>query len=174
MFKIFKYGKLEKVLMLKYKNASENEAVLDAEDFKNGFLAPQGYENLKQQCLYMQFNKEIAIKMPAKYEKNFKNTLEAMTANELSHIKKDRTQTKAIAIALLIAGLICFLLIHLIETLRGDIIKEIIIIASWVFIWASVEKWFFDRRRLNLQKLSLLQILTAKIIATDENPPQDM
>jgi len=163
MSKLKQYRDIEKALEQKYKDISENEATLDADDFKDGKLTVCGYDRLKKQCDYIPFSEEIEIKIPKRYEKGFKNTLEQMAANELFRIKKDRHEARIAAIALLFGGIATFLLGSLLEFRGNQIFEYIAIIVSWVFIWAAVEKWFFDRKDLREKRKSLLQILTAKV-----------
>jgi len=157
------YAELEKTLEQKYKANRENEAVLSKEDFKDGKLTVFGYDRLKQQCDYIPYSEDIEIKIPKEYETGFKATLESMGANELSRIKKDRRETKITALALLFAGILFVVLGDILEFFRSGAFQNIIVIASWVFVWAAVEKLFFDRRVLKEKRQSLLQILSAKI-----------
>jgi hypothetical protein len=157
------YDELEKALEQKYKTNRENEAVLSKADFKDGKLTVFGYNHLRQQCGYIPFSEDIEIKIPKDCEADFKCTLESMGANELSRIKKDLRETKITALMLLFAGILFVILGNILELFRGNSFQSIIVIASWVFVWASVEKWFFDRKDLKEKKMSLLQILLAKI-----------
>ena len=160
-----RYRDLEKSLSKKYKARRENEAVLTADDFQNGKLTVSGYERLKQQCDYISYREDIEIKIPKSCESGFKETLEGMGAAELSRIRKDRRDAKILSAVLLLAGIGFLLLGNFIEFFSGGIFQSIVVIVSWVFVWAAVEKWFFDRRRLTDKRLSLLQILLAKITA---------
>ncbi|MCL2477520.1 hypothetical protein [Candidatus Bathycorpusculum sp.] len=163
MSKRKQYDKLEKTLEQKYKSHRENEVVLSNEDFKNGKLTVFGYNHLKQQCDYIPYSEDIEIKIPKECESGFKDTLESMGANELSRIKKDRRDTKIAALVLLFTGILFVVLGNILEFFRGNFFQNIVVIVSWVFVWAAVEKWFFDRRALKEKRKSLLQILSAKI-----------
>ena len=160
-----KYRAIEKALTQKQKAKRENEAVLNNEDFKNGKLTAQGYEHLKQQCDYIPYREDIEIKIPKECETGFKDSLEPMAAVELSRIKKDRRDAQIASAILLLVGIGFVLLGNFIEFHKVRIFETVVIIASWVFVWAAVEKWFFDRRRLTDKKFSLLQILSAKVTA---------
>jgi len=163
MSKQKQYDKLEKALEQKYKINRENEAVLSKEDFKDGKLSVFGYNHLKQQCDYIPYSADIEIKIPKECEAGFKYTLESMGANELSRIKKDRRDTQITSLSLLFTGILFVALGNILEVFRGNFFQNIIVIISWVFVWAAVEKWFFDRRDLKEKRKSLLQILSAKI-----------
>jgi len=158
------YKELEKSLILKYNLHKENEIVLNDEDFKDGKLSIFGFYHLKQECEYIPYNQEIEIKIPGKYEKDFKNTLNQLGTNELIKIKKDIKYAKTTALILLLFGVIFIILGNVFDFFKGDILKSIVIIASWVFVWGAVERWFFDQRELMDKRISLLQILSAKII----------
>ena len=157
------YDDLEKALEQKYKTNRENEVVLSKEDFKDGKLTVFGYNHLKQQCDYIPYSEDIEIKIPREYGAGFKYVLEYMGANELSRIKKDRRETKLTALGLLFTGILLVMLGNILEVFRGNFFQSIIVIVSWVFVWAAVEKWFFDRKDLKEKRKSLLQILSAKI-----------
>jgi len=164
MSKRKQYNKLEKALEQKYKAKRENEAVLSKEDFKDGKLTVFGYNHLKQQCDYIPFSEDIEIKIPKEYEAGFRSTLESMGAAELFRIRKDRRETKMVALVLLFTGILFIIFGNILEVFQGPF-QSIVVIVSWVFVWASVEKGFFDRRDLAEKRISLLQILSAKITA---------
>jgi hypothetical protein len=124
-----------------------------------------GYNHLKQQCDYIPFSEDIEIKIPKEFEATFKVTLEIMGANELSRIRKDRREAKIMALGLLFVGILFVMLGNVLEFFRGNSFQSVVVIVSWVFVWAAVEKWFFDRGHLTEKRLSLLQILSAKITA---------
>jgi len=157
------YNELEKVLEQKYKTCRENEAVLSKDDFKDGKLTVFGYYHLKQQCDYISYREDIEIKIPKEFEAGFKDTLQSMGATELSRIRKDRRDTKITALMLLFTGILFVILGNVLEFFQGNAFQNVVVIISWVFVWAAVEKWFFDRRALKEKRQSLLQILSAKI-----------
>lgn len=163
------YNELEKNLIQKLNsNQKNNEAVLRSDDFNDGQLSVSGYDHLKQLCDYIPYSEKIEIKIPKEYEAGFKDTLDYMGAIELSNIKKDRRATRLTALLLLLGGIWCFIIGSILEhreLLMGIIFGNITIIISWVFVWAAVEKWFFDTKELRQKRKSLLQILSAKITA---------
>jgi len=167
MNKFKRYRELEKSLEQKYKGGNGNEASLNADDFKDGKLTVYGYDRLKQQCDYIPFSEEIEIKVPTGYGDGFKVALEQLAANELQRIRKDKREARITAAGLLLAGMLCFLLGHLLDLFSGDLFQNIVVIASWVFVWGAVEKWFFEGKDLHVRRMSLLQILTAKVGAAE-------
>jgi len=169
MNRLREYKKLEKSLDKKFfKDAEDNEVSLSKEDFKYGKLTMLGYHRLKQQCEYISFREEIEIKVPEEYGVGFKKNLQYLGASELRHLKKDRIESLVSAIVLSAIG-IFFILLRLILGAQewfkdsADIIGELVVIASWVFLWAATEKWFFERRKLRIKQMGLLQLLSAKI-----------
>jgi len=158
-----KYREIEKALEQRYKDVSENEASLNADDFKDGKLTVCGYERLKSQCDYIPYSEEIVINIPSELEHSFKDSLEFLAANELSRIKKDRREARITSLVLLLGGILFFAFGIIFEYFQRELFWNIVIIVSWVFIWAAAEKWFFDRKDLREKRKSLLQILTAKI-----------
>jgi len=158
-----RYRELEKALKEKYKNIRENEVTLDGDDFKKGKLTIEGYERLKNQCDYIPYSEEIEIIVPCEHEKGFRESLEFMAVHELSRIRQDRRDARVAAMVLMLGGIVTFLFGVLLEHAGRGLFEYIFVIASWVFVWAAVEKWFFDRKELHEKRRSLLQILSAKI-----------
>ena len=157
---------MEKSLAQKHACKRGNEVVLTPADFKDGQLSATGYSRLKQECEYIGYDEDIEIIVPGKYEAAFKDTFEVMAANELSHIRKDKLETRIKAVVFLFIGTLWFTLGQLFA--RTSMIKEITLVATWVFVWTAVEKFFFDRGRLQERRFSLLQILSANV-KSDEN-----
>ena len=159
--KIKQYGKIEKTLKEKYRDKMVNEVSLKKTDFDDGKFSVSGYIRLKQQCEYMRHKGDIEIKVPREYTEDFKDTLESLVANELLYIKKNRRSTKITALALLIIGVLWYLVRYFF--IHTIVVQEITLVATWVFVWASVEKLFFDQNKLTNRKRRLLQLLFAKI-----------
>ncbi|MCL2555519.1 MAG: hypothetical protein FWE03_00675 [Firmicutes bacterium] len=154
---------LEKKLLNKNKENKENEVVLEEADFKDEKLSWAGYNRLKNECEYIDYSDQIEIKIPQRYDADFKNCLENMAANELSKIKKDKIEARIKASILFFIGII-ILTIGLVWINEANVVRqEFTLIISWVFIWAAAEKLFFDRRDLQNNRYNLLHILTAKI-----------
>jgi hypothetical protein len=160
--KIKQYRKIERALQQKYKDKQENEVSLEMADFKDGKLSVSGYTRLKQQCEYTGYGIDIEINIPKEHAVNFKETLESFAASELSCIRKDIRNNKRAAIGLLAIG-VAWYLIRYYFAHDAIIVHEITLVATWVFVWAAVEKWFFDQHKLSNQRHRLLQILLAKI-----------
>lgn len=152
---------VEKILEQKFKNQRENEVVLGKEDFRDGKLSSGGYYRLKQQCEYTNFHESLEIIVPKEYSQDFKDTLERMAASELLRIKKDKGKLQITALVCLLIGALWFALGNAFSS--TNMVKEVTIVATWVFVWTAVEKLFFDQGSLGSKKLRLLQILTAKI-----------
>jgi len=163
--KIMQFKVLERRLDRILKEKHENEIVLSNADFKDGKLSFAGYNRLKQECEYIDYSENIEIIIPEKYANNFKETLENMMANETLHIKKDIQVMRFKSIIFLLIGVLWFTLGNVFTLL--SYVKEITIVATWVFVWSAIEMWFFDSQKMKKRKYNLLHILSAKM--TTEN-----
>jgi hypothetical protein len=163
MSKMKRFKEIERSLGQRADSKIDTVITLENEDFKDGKLTLSGYDRLKHECEFIGYKEDIEIIVPKENGTNFKGTLESMVSVELSRIKVKGRSTHMQACVWMLAGIICFL----IGTLFRDttMIKDITIIAAWVFIWTAVGKWFFDLTDLRDKKYSLIHILTAKIIA---------
>ena len=159
--KIRQYEKIEKALQQKYKNKKENEVSLEKADFKDGKLSVSGYTRLKQHCDHIGYEGDIEIKVPIEYAEGFIDTLECLVANELSCIKKEIRNNRRTALGLLAIGVLWYLLRY--NFVNTVVFNEITLVATWVFVWSAVEKWFFDQYQLTNRRHRLLQLLLAKI-----------
>ena len=142
----------------------DNEVSLCEEDFKDGKLSIFGYDHLKQLCEYVPHNEEILIKIPGEYEPNFESKLRFMGATDLRHIRQDRHKARMTAVPLLLIGIVFFVIGIFFEIFQRGLFQGIFTIISWVFVWAAVEKWFFDTKALSNQRKKLLQVLSSKIV----------
>jgi len=166
------YRTLEKSLERKYKSRRENEIALTAEDFQDGKLTAMGYLRLKQQCDYIDESFDVEIKLPCdckEYAENLKETLGFLGMRELAQVKRERRKNSMAALILLFGGILCFGLSYGVSLLDIIIVKDIIIIASWVFVWGAVEKQFFGSKDLRDKRLKILQTLSAKITIPRED-----
>lgn len=152
---------VEEALEKRQKAGSETQVLLEKTDFRDSMFSASGYKRLKQECEYIDYGEQIEIIIPKEYAEGFKEKLESMAATELKHIKKDRQRNRMLALILLSIGSVWFVLGQFFSPAR--FVREITIVATWVFIWAAVEKWFFDQSKLRDRRFSLLQILAAKI-----------
>lgn len=66
------------------------------------------------------------------------------------------------SILMIIFGLISMVINIMLDTYANVyMLEEVFMIASWVFIWQSVEGLFFDRRKIHISKLKLLHVYSA-------------
>ena len=166
-----KFKVLERRLAKIIKEKHENEIVLSNSDFKDGKLSFAGYYRLKQECEYIDHSENIEIIIPKKYVDDFKKNLESMMANEALHIKKDIREIHFKSILFLLIGVLWFAFGNIFTVLTY--VKEITIVATWVFVWSAVEMLFFDSNRLKKRKYNLLHVLSAKITIDDSTPKQE-
>jgi len=164
-----KYINLERRLDVKFKNIRENELVLTKDDFKDGKLLANSFERIKNECYYISYEDEVEIKMPQKFLGSFCDSFELMSHRELSKLYALRREAWLSALILILAGIALLIPMYfLIDVRAAFILPEILLIASWVFVWAAVQKVFFDRWRLREQRFTLLQLLDAKVIGVNE------
>ena len=169
--KIMQFKVLERRLDRILKEKRENEIVLSNSDFIDGKLSFSGYNRLKQECEYIDYSENIEIIIPEKCADDFKKNLENMMSNEASHIKKDMREIRFKSILFLIIGVLWFTFGNIFTVLT--FVKEITVVATWVFVWSAVEMWFFDSNRLKKRKYNLLHILSAKITIDNGTPKQE-
>lgn len=168
MSKLQKFLKIEKELEQKFEAKRESEVVLDKEDFKGAELTAEGYFKLKQQCDYIDYKEDIEIKIPLADGEGFREQLEHKASGELKRIKKDKRRGLLVALILLAVGAFWYGLRYIAQLQSVEILSEITLVATWVFIWAAVDKCFFGRRKLTDKRMSLLHILSAKITGYGE------
>jgi len=161
MGKFKEYREIEKSLQQRFKVKRENEVELLKEDFKYGKLTASGYNRLKDECEYIKLRDEINIVVPEQFIDGVKAPLEQMAAVELSKIRKDRTLGRIIALICLLIGAVLFGLGQVFS--HAYLVSEITLVAAWVFVWAAVDRYFFEGSKLRVRRLSLIQIVAAKL-----------
>ena len=119
---------------------------------------------MKLQSDYIAVNEDVEIKVPKAYIKGFKEQLELMATKELLRIKSDMKDTNIIALILFISGVALLSLPAIFSIFKTTIINEIILIVSWVFTWAAVEKKFFTMHSLKSKRQNILHILISQIL----------
>lgn len=147
-------------LCLKYGTA-DHAAVLYEDDFKDGKLTAAGYGNLKEQCKTTNNAAALEITVPVNYKENFTELVEPFAAREIVFLNKKIRQIKYIVCSLMLVAVIAFLLGEFV--VKAKIFNNITVVASWVFMWTAIEKWFFEKRELQIEKYKLLQIVSAEI-----------
>ncbi|MFA5560896.1 MAG: hypothetical protein WC964_03890 [Acholeplasmataceae bacterium] len=158
------FNELETKLRKKFVNIKENEVILREEDFEDGKLTKAGYVSLKLQSFYVPTHEFLEVKIPANYINGFKEQLEYVATKELIRIKADRKQANTMALILFLVGGSLLALPAFLLFFRTKVINEVIIITSWVFVWASIEKKFFETASLKGKRENILHILSSKII----------
>ena len=170
MGKIKEYLMAEKKLEDEYeKQFKENVIYLNEENFINGRFSHEGYNHLKQNSDYIPSFEDVTIVVPEQYMNNFKSVLNNMSAVELSHIKKDLHSNLLKAGIFLVVGILIMIISALYVADDYPIVQDILVIASWVFVWAAVEDLFFSRKQLVNRKYKILQIVTSKVVSDDKS-----
>ncbi len=161
MSKEKEFKEIIKRLKSKYIDLKENEVILREHDFDDGRLTRSGYISLKQQSDYISTYEDIEIRMPKEYISKFKVQLEFVATKELIRIKKDIRDANWFAAIFFTMGLLLLSLPAFIEVFNIKIVNDITIIFSWVFIWASVEKRFFELPKIKNRRTNILHILSS-------------
>jgi len=155
--------KLEETrLCIKYSSV-DNTAVLYEDDFKDGKLTAAGYNNLKEQCKTTNNAAQVEITVPENYKENFTELVESFAAKEIVFLNKKIRRIKYIVCSLMLVAIAAFILGELI--VKAKIFNNLTVVASWVFTWTAIEKWFFEKRDLQIEKYKLLQIVSAEVVA---------
>ena len=160
----------EAELILKYKTV-DNAAVLYEEDFKNDKLTALGYNNLKEQCKTTDNTHAIEITVPKERKENFAGGLERFAAKDVFHLNKKIRGIKYVVCSLMLVAIAAFILGEFI--VKAVLFNNITVVASWVFTWTAIEKWFFERRELQMEKYKILQIASADIKESEEHRTED-
>lgn len=140
---------------------SDYNVVLTSEDFKDNHLLPSAYLKIKDSVISTNLEQKLVIEIPAQANGNFKSDLENNIALELKAIHKQKQTIKIQAFVLLVIGVVWFIATQLLR--KYEIINEIMVITTWVFVWAAVEKFFFERAALHGPRIRLLMLLDAEI-----------
>jgi hypothetical protein len=87
------------------------------------------------------------------------NTIK-VTINELS---KENMRLKITSLLLAAGGIVTLALLHLLPSIINKYaLHEFFVIISWVFIWRSVELFFFRRSEIKLTTIKLIQLYIAE------------
>ena len=101
--------------------------------------------------------------------KKIKDSIRKQLIPLLYYVDLHLRRLSRVSVVLMIFGVLAMGTASLLSELSFNAyaLHEILVIASWVFIWASVETFFFDRRRLKNKKHRLQRIYFADYVITD-------
>lgn len=186
---ISKFKEADKeVLKIEYEEYDEDEdyAVIDLEitqesDIYQKFtmlsrrrISQEIMNHLEENAKYVPLYKPLLINitMPNHIvEPELLKTIELMVERSLTKRIIDLTvnikQIKIISTLMVLFGLTAMIISILLSDRFFNIfiINEVFSIASWVFIWKSVEGFLFDLRKTTDQKYKLLQIYSADYVS---------
>ena len=169
MSKRKKFKKLENRLLKKNIVVNEHEVNLYADDFMDDTLSASGYYRIHRECKHLLKNDTLRIIVPAAYADGLRKALETYGSRELKHIRQERFDVRLAAFLLLFGGVGFLMLgVFLQKFSELALVNEVTVIASWVFVWAAVEKFFFEQKHLRDKRYLILQILTAEIAVVEE------
>lgn len=186
---ISKFKKADKeVLKIKYEEYDEEEdyAVIDLEisqesDIYQKFtmlsrrrISQEIMNHLEEYAKYVPLYKPLLINITMPNHTiapELLQTIELMVERSLSRRIIDLTvtikQIKILSTLMVLFGLTAMMISILLSEryLNIFIFNEVFSIASWVFIWKSVEGFLFDLRKTTEQKYKLLQIYSADYVS---------
>jgi len=146
-----------------------NELVLTKDDFEDGKLSSVSFARLKDECWYIPYADEAVVKVPMDNQKDFMESMELYSYRELNKIRTERNENRVHSLIIFLIGLVILVTAFCIDYwLDIPILMEFLIIISWVFIWATVHKLFFDNKSLKEKRFTLLQLLSAKVVVVDK------
>ncbi|MDY0209896.1 MAG: hypothetical protein RBQ91_00625 [Acholeplasma sp.] len=174
----------KEVNKIKYEEYDEDEdyAVIDLElsgeqDIYQRFsmlsrkrISQEIMNHIEENARYIPLYKPLLINITLPnqlIEPDLLKTIELLVEKSLIKRINDLTiqirQIRVISTLMVLFGLVAMTVaIFLSEKyLNVFMLQEIFTIASWVFIWKSVEGFAFDQRKASLQKYKLLQIYSA-------------
>lgn len=93
-----------------------------------------------------------------KFELALKNTF----SDTIAGVEKEIHSNTIVALVSMLVGIVVGLGANLIFMEKPQILY-VVVIAFWVFIWYSVETYFFDNMKLRLKIMRYRQIMNAKI-----------
>jgi len=154
---------LERELLARAKPQDDNVLILSADSFfETSGLTPGGYACLKEQGRYMDPTRDVVIVIPEARQDGFLDTLKGYAMGEIVSIRKEERLILKLSLLLLIVGVFFIAMSYVFSHTRFA--QEVLVVASWVFLWMAVDKFCFERTGLRFKRLKLLQIVGAKII----------
>lgn len=166
------YYRLEKHLKSRYKHIRDNELYLTSEDFESNKLENSAFIRLSEECWYIPYGERVIIKSPNITDVDLKTDMGFYAVRALIKIKKERQDTLLVSISLFLFGIsvLAFLSFFWGIMYYHFFWAELFTIISWAFVWSGVTNWFIDKRHLKDQRFTILQLLSAEIIAYEETP----
>lgn len=159
--RIKKLLKLEKNLLNEVK-LNDNKIFLSDDDFNNKGLSFEGYSSLKEQLDIIDILKRVEIIVPKGKKDIFETNIKRFVTYEIVAMKKKEKITYEISFFLMLLGILTIILYNLLSF--EHIIYEIVVIASWVFAWDSVEKFFFELPAMRAERYKLLVLVDSNIL----------
>ena len=86
------------------------------------------------------------------------------------YIDLDLKRLAKLSVILIVVGMLAMGIASILTELSFNAyaLHEILVIASWVFIWAAVETFFFERRKLRKRKHHLQRIYSAEFTTANQ------
>ncbi|MDR2203045.1 MAG: hypothetical protein LBE76_01830 [Nitrososphaerota archaeon] len=151
---------LENELLAQISSQDDNTLVLTADFFdETGELTAKGYNSLKEQARFIDFVRNVKITVPKNCTNFFHKKLSLFVAKDLVTIRKEEKRIKHLSLLLMGLGVFTLLFCYLFSIFT--ILYEVLLVASWVFLWAAFEKFFFEYSGLKRQRVHLLHLVNS-------------
>jgi len=149
---------LERTLINSYEKKND-KIIVDNNDFDEDGLTIEGFSKIKQKLEYVSIDDTFDIVVSNKKDEVFRNSLIHYVSKELFIIKKQKDRINKFSIIFLLIGILVMIFYYLFS--KTYFLSELFIIISWVFIWAAVEKIFFEKAALKRNRIKLLILISS-------------
>lgn len=137
--------------------------------------AERAIDTLEEKTKYLPLKRDLAVVVDSEnadlldFPKRVKESVRKQLIPLLCYVDLDLRRLFRVSVALMVFGVIAMGTASLLTELSFNpyALHETLVIASWVFIWAGVETFFFDRRKLKNRKHHLHRIYFAEFMSTN-------
>ncbi len=156
MNKLNKLLRMEKKLLSNYENKSNQIIISEASFDDNGFTI-EGYNHLKEEIEYIEIDCDFDITIPKGKEDIFNQNLTNYITKDLYNTNKRKEELNRVAALFFLLGIFFLALYY--SIFKKYIFSDFLIIISWVFVWTTIEKIFFEKPILTKKRIKLLMLL---------------
>jgi len=160
------YKSLEKAILSEHTDYATNAISVCEDDFANNKLLYDSFARMKEESWSIPYKEQIEINIPRDLAGIYNEDIRHKVYTELVKVRQERIELTVRCIWMFLAG-VAALATALYVPFINDMffLFEIIIIASSMFIWVTIETWVVDGRVLYNQRFTLLQLLAARVNA---------
>ncbi|MBN2220346.1 MAG: hypothetical protein JW697_08730 [Kosmotogaceae bacterium] len=137
--------------------------------------AERAVDVLEEKTKYLPLKRNLTVMVDCNcgdlldLSKKVKDSIRKQLIPLLYYVDLDLRRLSRVSAAMMVFGVLAMGTASLLSELSFNpyALHEILVIASWVFIWAAVETFFFDRRKLKNRKHHLYRIYFAEFVRTN-------